>query len=110
MSLTPRSALGSCARTRADARRSLDRRIERAAVRRPAVVAHGALARRAPEPLAAAPDRSALRARAASASGDRRVVEQALALVPTSAGMRSTAGATTGRPDAMYSKIFSGDQ
>ena len=64
----------------------------------------------APERAAAAPDRSALRARrrAPRAAADRRAAPSRS--WSTSAAMPGSAGATTGRPAAMYSKIFSGDQ
>ena len=38
-----------------------------------------------------------------------RIVEQA-ALVPTRCRRRGRSGQTTGRPDAMYSNTFNGDQ
>ncbi len=87
-----------------------DRADERLAVRLPTVLADGALAGgRAERP----PQRRIGQAlqRVGQPAGPRRIVQESLApVLDSSDGMRSTDGATTGKPAAMYSKIFSGDQ
>ena len=92
-------------RSRAD-----DRRVERAAVRRPAVVADARARARRAEPARSAGSVSASKRVRQAASRMARIVQQSFAAVPDERRDASIAGATTGRPAAMYSKIFSGDQ
>ena len=76
---------------------------------RPAEIVHGTRAGRGAERLPHRRTRQALeRIRKRVRIG--RIVEQAFLPVAHDLARRSMRGATTGRPDAMYSKIFSGDQ